>query len=113
MQTIDIITIIGQIITFLGVVFIVYNYFRNPQIKADKIDALLEQKIKLTNESNERRFTEINSSVKNAFELAFNHSNSVEVKVDSLTNSVNNMNLQMSNEITKLSTIIQERLPQK
>ena len=52
-----------QNITFtlgiLGILFGVYNYFRNPQIDGDKKDALLAQQVQWQIETNERRFTEI------------------------------------------------------
>lgn len=109
MEILDIISIVGQGITFVGVIFIVYHYFRNPQIKSEKLDALLEQKVKLTNESNDRRFCEIQSNIKNAFELAQNHTHTVEVSVNTLVDKVNDM----GKDVVRLQTIIEERIPKK
>lgn len=109
MDTLDIISIVGQAVTFLGVIFIVFNYFRNPQVKSEKLDALLEQKVKLTNESNDRRFTDLQTDIKNAFELAQNHTHTVEVVVGELVDKVNDM----GKDVVKLQTIIEERIPKK
>jgi hypothetical protein len=107
MEILDILAIISQIVTFVGILFIVYNSFRNPQIKNDKKDALLDQQVQWTIEGNERRFTEIHIEIKEAFELAQNHSNEALAGVKELTNVCN----AMGKEITKLSTIIEERIP--
>jgi len=93
----------------LGVLFSVYHYFRNPQIKADKTDALLAQKIQWDKEGNERRFAEIQDNIKDAFSLAQNHTHSVELKVDELTKDVKIL----SGKIIELATIISERIPKK
>ena len=93
----------------LAILFSVYNYFRNPQMKAEKIDALLEQRVKFMNESNERRFCDMNTSIKDAYGLANNHIHTVDTKVENLIKTIGIM----SNEITRLSTIIEERIPKK
>ena len=91
----------------LGVIFTVYNYFKDPQIKGDKRDALLAQQVQWQNEGNERRFKEIQDNFQGMLLQSNNHIHTVEVKVDSLATSVNCM----GNEVTKLSTIIEERIP--
>lgn len=93
----------------LAIMFSVYNYFRNPQIKSEKTDALLQQRMQWTSESNEKRFCGIQENINKAFELAFNHSNEALVGVKELTTVVN----AMGKEITRLSTIIEERIPKK
>jgi len=93
----------------LGIIFSVYNYFRNPQIKSERIDALLDQRVKFANEMNDRRFVEVQKDIKVAFELAQNHSNEALAGVKELTSVVNSM----GRELSKLSTIIEERIPKK
>lgn len=97
------------ILGVLAIIFSVYSYFRNPQIKSDKTDALLTQKLQWTIEGNEKRFSDVNINIEKAFNLAQNHIHTVDIKVDKL---IENVSL-MSNEITKLSTIIEERVPKK
>lgn len=109
MNILDILTITSQIVTLLGILFIVYNSFRNPQIKNDKKDALLAQQVRWTIEGNERRFNEIHLEIKEAFELAQNHSNEALSGVKELTVVCN----AMGKEITKLATIIEERVQKK
>lgn len=113
MDILDIITIIGQVITFIGVIFIVYNYFKNPQIKSEKTDALLSQQMNWNKEANEKRFLEMSNKLTEAMTLAENHTHTVDVKVDKLVESVNLMNLNLSKEVATLSTIINERIPHK
>lgn len=93
----------------LSVIFTVYNYFKTPQIRSDKLDALLEQKVKLTNESNDRRFNDMQTNIKEAFSLATNHTHTVEMSVNKLVDTVE----MMGKDIVKLQTIIQERLPSR
>jgi len=95
MDVLDIITIIGQAITFLGIIFIVYNYFRNPQIKSEKTDALLTQ-----------RFNMLESAFNN---LRDNHIHTIDTKLDENSKLLNCL----QNEVTKLATIIDERIPKK
>jgi len=97
------------VLGILGVIFGVYKYFRNPQIDSDKRDALLAQQVQWQIEGNERKFQEIQTSIKDAFNLAQNHTHSVDVKVDKLAEDVKGL----STEITKLSTIISERIPKR
>ncbi|MCK9370975.1 hypothetical protein M0R04_13780 [Candidatus Dojkabacteria bacterium] len=106
--------------TVLGVVFSVYLYFRNPQIKMDKQQAIdreeaenqaksLAQRVQWTVEGNEKRFSEIQNSVKDAFSMAQNHIHTLDIKFDKLTEQVNSMNL----GLTRLTTTLEERLPKK
>lgn len=52
--------IITSIITLLGVVFLVYHFFRNPDIKADKDITLMEAECELKH----KRLDEINLDTK-------------------------------------------------
>ena len=96
-------------IGILGLIFTVFNYFRNPQIKSERLDALLDQRVKFSNETTDRRFAEVQKDIKVAFELAQNHSNEALAGVKELTVVVN----EMGKSIVKLSTIIEERIPKK
>ena len=91
----------------IGVIFSVYNSFKTPQIDSEKKDALLAQQVQWNIEANERRFSELQNSIKDAFLLAQNHTHTVQVQVESLTKQINEMNI----SVTRLSTIINERLP--
>ena len=86
-----------------------YNSLRKPQEKSRTIDALLEQRIKLEKDESDRRFSEIGKRMDEALTLAQNHTHTVDVKVDKLTGVVGDM----GKEITKLTTIIEERIPKK
>lgn len=93
----------------LGTIFTVYNYFKNPQIRSEQIDALLQQRIQWQTESNEKRFTELQNNIKDAFLLAQNHTHTVGTQVENLTTIITNM----GNQIVRLQTLVDERLPRK
>lgn len=93
----------------LAIIFTVYNYFKNPQIENEKKDLVMAQQAQWQIESNERRFSGLQDSIKDAFLLAQNHTHSVDVKVDGLVVTVG----EMGNQITRLATIIDERIPKK
>ncbi len=93
----------------MGVIFGIYHSFRNPQISSDKKDALLDQRVQLEREQTEKRFSEFSSRLDSAFTLAQNHVHTVDTKVDALNVSV----AKLSNEVTRLATIIEERIPKK
>lgn len=115
-------------IGIIGLIFSVYFNYRKPQediekkqIKSDedlkdKATVLsqkevenkanvLAQQVQWEKEANEKKFVEFNLRLDNSMTLAQNHIHTVDVKVDQLIASVN----KMSNEITRLSTIIEER----
>jgi hypothetical protein len=48
-----------------------------------------------------------------ALTLAQNHTHTVDIKVDALTTMVNGMNIEITKEMTRLGTIIQERFPKQ
>jgi hypothetical protein len=93
----------------LAIIFSVFNYFKNPQIKADKTDALIQQRVQWTAESTERRFKEMNDNFRSLLLQSNNHIHTIDTKVDGLAKIVS----VMSNEITRLATIIEERIPKK
>ena len=115
-----------------GVIFTVYNSFKDPQIKSEKEQikvgedlkdkaTILSQKevenkaevlakqFQWEREANDKKFCDFGKRLDDAFLLAANHINTVDMKVDKLVQSVNVMN----NEITRLSTIVEERMPKK
>ena len=93
----------------MGIAFGIYIYFRDPQIKSDKADALFAQQLKYVMEGTEQRFKDIQGSFNSLLLQSNNHIHTVDVKVDKLTECVGHM----GNEITKLATIIEERMPRK
>ena len=104
----------------LGILFTVYNYFRDPQINLDKKQALdnedmenkakaLVQQVQWEKESNTDKFNALQEDIKNAFTLAENHTHTVEVKVDNLVANVSRAEL----AIVRLATVIEERIPKK
>ena len=116
-------TTIG-ILVLLGYIFFIYNYFKNPQVSLDKqqdldkanVDSkalLLEKQATWDRENNEKKFQDMGTRMDRAMALAENHTHTVDVKVDALITSVNSMNLQLTNEVTRLRTTIEERLPKR
>jgi hypothetical protein len=114
----------------IGIIFTVYNFFRNPTVNLEKEQALtdkeidtkatilaqkelenkanvLAEQVKARNEENERRFSDMGIRLDTAMTTAQNHIHTVDTKVDKLIESVN----VMGNKITELSTIIEERIP--
>lgn len=109
---------IAFVLGLLGMIFTVFNYFKDPQTELDKrqavdqtqVDgkaALLAQQVQYDKESTERRFSEMGSRIENAMTLAQNHIHTVDTKVEVLNGSVNGM----AREVVRLSTIIEERMP--
>jgi hypothetical protein len=115
-----------------SVIFGIYAYFHVPQESMEKKQAVaskemdtkatvlaqkelenkanvLAEQVKGRNEENERRFLDMGNRLDAAMTTAQNHIHSVDVKADTLIASVG----RMGNEITRLSTIIDERIPKK
>lgn len=80
-------------IGIVGIIFTVYNYFRNPQISADKNESIMSLKI--------------NNLQADFANLRDNHIHTLDVKTDGIIESVNSLTIQ----VTRLSTIIDERIP--
>lgn len=106
------------------IVFGAYSYFKNPQDALDKKQAIDQVEIDnkagilaadLTSEKHatERRFREMGERMDRGLTLAENHTHTVDTKVDILITSINGMNLQLTNAVTELRTIINERIPKK
>lgn len=123
---------ITLIIGILSIIFSVFLYFKNPQIDIEKKQAineerdkgkstivaqqavenkaqLLAQQVQWEKESSDKRFTEMGKRIDGAFTLAQNHIHTIDTKVDGLSSVINSLNI----EVTKLTTIIEERLPKK
>lgn len=132
METTDIISLIIGILGIGGVIFTIYNSFKNPQIKIEKdqIKAeedlkdkatilsqkevenkaqLLAQQFQWEKEANEKKFCDMGISLKEAMTLAQNHIHTVDTKVDGLKVIIE----QIGKDIVQLSTIINERIPKK
>ncbi|MCX6785907.1 MAG: hypothetical protein NTZ18_03605 [Candidatus Komeilibacteria bacterium] len=130
MDILDILSIITSIATFIGIAFLVYNKFHVPQEKLEKqqlitegeIDnkasilaqkeletkaLLLADQVRSKNEENEKRFHDMGIRLDTAMTTAQNHIHTVDVKVDKLIETVGIM----TNKITELTTIINERIP--
>lgn len=112
------------VIGIIGMIFTVYRYFDNPREELDKRQTLTEvevdnkadgimQQLKWLAESTDRRFAEMQTNIKESTGMAQNHIHTLDTKLTHLNEAVNAMNIQISNEITKLSTIISERIPKK
>ena len=97
------------IIGLFGIVFTIYHSIKNPQMKGEKFDAIIKERFDLTQKSNDRRFEDMYKTMAESTKLNQNCIHTVEIKVDSLADSVNKSNI----KIAKLSTIIEERIPRK
>ena len=121
-------TDIGFILGILGIISIIFTVYRsfakpteeletNLALSKKDIDnkatvlaqtemankaALLEQQVKLAYEANEKKFQEMGMRIDN-----------VVAKVDNLVSASTVWHLDISNAMTKLQTILEERLPHK
>lgn len=86
-------TVLLAFLGICGVVFSVYLYFRNPQIKTDQVTLKLQE--------------DMVAIKKELTEVKENHIRSIESDVKALTQAVNDL----SKTVIKLSTIIDERIP--
>jgi len=113
-----------MIITLISVAFTIWSKVKSPQDKLDKQVAVdreevegkaqvLAQRVQWEKELTEKRFGEFGKRLDDAFALAQNHTHSVDVKADLLIKTTNEWHLQISNKLTKLETLIEERIPRK
>lgn len=102
----SIINIVLGIGGILGIVFGAYHYFRNPQIRSDKIDALLELSMKNLSVKFDEKFKAIEGQI---VRLETNHIHTIDTKIDANKQSINLLAIQVG----KLETIIDERIPRK
>lgn len=93
----------------LGTIFTVYKSIYDPQAKSEKTDALIEQRMKFFIESTEKRFKDMQDNFNQLLLQSDNHIHTVDTKVD----KVHEIMGMMGKEITRLGTIIEERIPKK
>jgi hypothetical protein len=98
MNEIDI-QLILSILTLGGVIFAIYKYFRDPDIKADKSIDLIKKECTMKHgyidKDISKIFTDLNL-------IKENHIKHIEDRMDKIENN-----------ITKIFTILDERLPKK
>lgn len=97
------------LLNLLGMGFLVYNSLKKPQIQSDKKDALLAQQVQWQIEASERKFKEVQESFQSLLLQSNNHIHTVDTKVENLSAILS----ETGKEITKLSTIIEERIPKR
>ena len=86
------------VIGLLAIIFSVYNYFRNPQISSDKTDALLTQRLD------------------NILQQVVNFNTAFQAHTLSDTAAFENFNRrfgEIDRSVTRLTTIIEERVTRK
>ena len=98
---------ITVILLLVSILFSIFLYFKNPQIASEKRDALFVQQMKFMSDSVDRRFSEMQESYKSLLSRSENHIHTVDTKVEMLNTAVGSM----GNQITRLGTIIEERIP--
>lgn len=117
----------GNVMFAIGIVtllFSIWNKVKSPQEALDKQVAVereevdgkakvLEQRVQWEKESTNQKFTDMGKRLDDAFALAQNHTHTVDVKVDVLIKTTNEWHLQISNKLTRLETLIEERMPNK
>ena len=125
MDTGDIINTILFAITIIGLLFSVWFKVKDPQEKLDKKQAINEERDKNKTERidfgilktqfdmmckiNSDTFAKLELQIKEAFIVANNHTNETDSKVTGLVLEVGNLR----NDVTRLATIIEERIPKK
>lgn len=77
----------------IAIIFSVYNYFKNPQIKSDQVSIKMQE--------------QIDSLRKEIGEVKTEHIKNIEGEIKELNKTIN----QLSVTVTRLSTIIDERIP--
>ena len=101
----------SNVMFVLGLIGIGYAVFINifgPQKTAESNDLLMDQKANFLREENDKRFEIIDKRLNDLAKDNQNHLHTIEDNVKTLTGTVS----MMRNSITKLETIIQERIPQ-
>ena len=83
------------VLGLLAILFSIYRYFKDPQIKSDQTDGILTLEIKQLKEE--------------IINLKDNHIHSLREAIVNTNNNLNNLTVQ----VAKLSTVVEERLPRK
>jgi len=97
------------VLGLLAIMFSIFRYFREPQEKAEKTDALMDQQMRWTSDATENRFKSMQESFNSLLLQSNNHIHTVETKVDRLHEGMG----VLGQEVVKLATIIDERIPKK
>lgn len=97
------------ILGIIGIIITVWRSVKEPQFKSEKVDALLEQKVKFSNLTTEQRFSEINKKFESLQVSNNNHLHTVETKVDALNCTV----VELGKDVVRVQTLLEERLPKK
>lgn len=111
-------------IGIIGLLFTLWNKIQNPQTRlerqqaVDKIDdegkaKILEQRVQWEKESTEKKFSEVGVRLENVFVMAKNDISHVDAKVEVMMKDSNAHYLDMTVRMTRLETMINERLPPK
>ena len=93
----------------IGIIITVFRFINDPQRSSEKTDALMSQRMNWNAESTEKRFKDMQDNFNNLLLQSNNHIHTVDTKVD----KVHEIIASMGKEITKLGTIIEERIPKK
>jgi hypothetical protein len=125
MEFTEILNLIISLLTLGSIIFGVFFFFRNPQEKLEKRQAVNDERDKNKAERidfgilktqfdmmckiNSDTFAKLETQIKDAFAIANNHTNETDSKVTGLVVEVGNLR----NDVTRLGTIIEERIPKK
>lgn len=91
----DDVAYILSILGLLGIIFTVYKYFRDPQIRTEKLDAVMELRLSNMEIAIQKMIT--------------NHLPHMDAKI----NAIQSQLAEQDKSIVRLGTIIEERLPRK
>lgn len=111
-------------IGIISLLFSIWAKVKTPQEALDKQVAVdreevdgkakvLEQRVQWEKESTEKKFADFAKRLDDAFSLAQNHTHTVDVKVDVLIKTTNEWHLEISNKMTRIETLLEERIPGK
>lgn len=113
-----------SIAALFGIAFSIYKSYNNPQKKLEKKQALdekdleskstiLAKQLEWEQKNNAEKFTQLNEALILVNKTSQNDIAHLDSKISILTDNVTNMNLTLTNKITELATIINERIPIK
>jgi hypothetical protein len=95
-------------IGILSVAFNILQYIRKPQEKSEQNDAVFSVEFKNLEKTFTERFTQTDRDLAN---LRDNHLHTVEVKLDKHINDQQTSELTMAKTISRIETLLDERLP--
>jgi hypothetical protein len=91
----------------IAIVFTIYRYFKDPQTDDEKQAALLGQRVQFMYENFEARYKSMQDNFNSLLLQSNNHIHTLDVKIDKLACETTDL----VKEVTKLQTIIDERIP--